>query len=171
MSQKAILTALVLTTLVIVVLASLFDSISGFVYLPRFLIAIGASAAVVPFARVWRNTALLCSAIIFVVVMGLSFVRWNNLKSFYIDAYSLSAEMTMDEVRTRMAPYLEVGRSDTSDVLAPADIFTASPLGVDETAAEHESRIIFIPDDENFADWCIVYADDGIVNRVEIHPD
>jgi hypothetical protein len=38
-------------------------------------------------------------------------VRWNYVKSFYVDARRLEPGMREEEVREIMAPYLEVGRT------------------------------------------------------------
>jgi hypothetical protein len=89
---------------------------------------------------------------------------------FYTTCKSLRPGMTLDEARTAMAPFLEVGRNWQPPGL-PAGLMTATAMGVDESAAEHNSRILFIPDARNFADWCIVYPENGKVVRVDFSPD
>jgi hypothetical protein len=171
MARQLALAALVTMTLIVVLLATLFDAACGFEYIPRLPAAIFLSVMVLPFALKSRLAAFICSATIFVWILGLSPVRWDHLKSFYVDAHSLQPGMTLAEVRTRMSPYLEVGKSYIPGADVPAGIFGAHMLGAPETQAEHVSRILFIPSEEYMADWCVVYPKDGIVARVEIHPD
>jgi len=90
---------------------------------------------------------------------------------FYRTCKSLTPGMTLDEARTAMAPFLEVGRTWHPPNKLPAGIMDATAMGVDETAAEHGSRILFIPDARNIADWCIVYPESGKVRRVDFSPD
>ena len=40
-----------------------------------------------------------------------------------------------------------------------------------ETAGEHGSRLLFIPDAKNAADWCMVYPKGELVSRVEWSAD
>jgi hypothetical protein len=184
MKKKLALAFLITLTLLLIVVATLFDMGCGFVYLPRLPIAVMASLAVLPFAFASRRATLVCSAIIFAAILGISQVRWNHLKSFFIDADSLRAGMTLTDVRHRMSPYLEVDKSNPPmpppppEILAqfpeafkPPGFYGAVVPGLQETNEEHESRILFIPDESHNADWCIVYSKDGIVERVEISPD
>jgi hypothetical protein len=100
-------------------------------------------------------------------------IRWDHLKSFYIDAHSLRAGMSMEEVRQVMSPYVEVGRNyNPSDSTIPQGIFGATMMGAPtESRSEHDSRVLFIPSEEYAADWCVVYPKGGVVESVTIHPD
>jgi hypothetical protein len=90
---------------------------------------------------------------------------------FYTSCKSLRPGMTLEEVRIAMAPALEVGRTWQPPDALPAGLMSATAMGVDETAAEHNLRILFIPNAKDFADWCIVYPENGKVARVDISPD
>jgi hypothetical protein len=148
-----------------------FDAGCVFVYIPRLLFGAVAVGTILIFAF-WRPKLAVVSALFLGMLLAvLSPIRWNDLKSFYIDSYSLREGMRMDEVRKTMSPYLEVGRNFTPSGEMPAGIFGATMLGVSESQQEHESRVLFIPSEEFAADWCVVYPENGIVNRVTIHPD
>jgi hypothetical protein len=100
-----------------------------------------------------------------------SFPEYFGHYRFYTTCKSLRPGMKLDEARVAMAPFLEVGRTwQPSDEL-PAGLMTATAMDVAETAAEHNSRILFIPDARNFADWCIIYPSGGKVVRVDFSPD
>jgi hypothetical protein len=90
---------------------------------------------------------------------------------FYTTCKSLKPGMTMDEARTAMALFLEVDKSWQPSDKLPAGLMTATAMGVPENAVQHNSRILFIPDAKNFADWCIVYPESGKIVRVDISPD
>lgn len=90
---------------------------------------------------------------------------------FYTTCKSLRPGMTLHEVRRAMAPALEVGRTWQPQDELHAGLMTATAMGVAETAAEHNARILFISDAKNFADWCIVYPENGKVARVDFSPD
>jgi hypothetical protein len=90
---------------------------------------------------------------------------------FYTTCKSLKPGMTLAEARTAMATFLEVDRSWKPSDELPAGLMTATAMGVPENAVQHNSRILFIPDAKNFADWCIVYPEGGKIVRVDISPD
>lgn len=90
---------------------------------------------------------------------------------FYTTCKRLRPGMKLDEARAAMAPFLEVGRTWQPPDELPGGLMNATAMGVAETAAEHGSRILFIPDAKNFADWCIVYPSGGNVAKVDFSPD
>lgn len=73
----------------------------------------------------------------------LPYVRWDRVKSFFIDAHRLRVGMTTTQVRTIMEPYLEF---------------------------EYDDSIKFKPS-EGGGDICIVYLEDGRVVRIKIEVD
>lgn len=165
--------AILLTSLVFfwTFVAAVFDAGCLFEYFPRVLLGAVAIASVLAFLPFWPKAAL-GSAIFLTLWLTVLFpIRWNILKSFYIDSHSLHAGMSMEEVRRVMHPYLEVGSNYAPSGDMPAGIFSAYMGGVSESDDEHESRILFIPSEEYAADWCVVYPKDGVVSEVTIHPD
>jgi hypothetical protein len=151
--------------------AAFFDADCLFEYLPRIGFGVVAITTVLVFAAWWPKAAAGSAIFLALWLAVLSPIRWNHLKSFYIDSHSLRKGMSMHEVRQVMSPYLEVGRNYTPSGDIPPGIFGATMLGVDETQNEHESRVLFIPSEAFSADWCVVYPEDGIVKSVAIHPD
>jgi hypothetical protein len=151
--------------------AAIFDAGCLFEYLPRMLFGAVALGTVLLFAACRPKAAIAATIFLGIWLVVLYPIRWNHLKSFYIDSHSLCKGMRMDEVRRIMSPYLEVGHNFTPSGEIPAGIFGATMLGASESQQEHESRILFIPSEEYAADWCVVYPDNGIVNSVTIHPD
>src|SRR6185295_8060767 len=85
---------------------------------------------------------------------------------FYRTCKSLRPGTTLQDARTAMAPFLEVGTKWKPPGDIPAGIMSATVMRVDETRKEHDSRVLFIPDARNIADWCIVYPENGKVRRV-----
>jgi hypothetical protein len=164
------------TTLALVVffwtaVAALFDADCLFEYLPRLGFGAVAIGTVLVFAS-WRPKAAAASAIFLGLWLAVLYpIRWNHLKSFYIDSHSLREGMPMDEVRQVMSSYLEVGRNYTPSGNIPPGIFGATMLGVPESKDEHDSRVLFIPSEADCADWCVVYPEGGVVKSVAIHPD
>src|SRR5918999_280648 len=85
---------------------------------------------------------------------------------FYKTCKSLKPGMTLDEARMAMAPFLEVGRAWQPPKKLPGELM-ASLMEVPEIAAEHRSRIFFIPDARNTSDRCIVSPKNGTIARVD----
>ena len=152
-------------------LAAIFDAGCLFEYLPRMLFGAVALGTVLLFAACRPKAAVASAVFLGIWVVALYPIRWNQLKSFYIDSHSLCKGMPMGEVRRIMSPYLEVGSNFTPSGDIPAGVFRATMLGVSEGQQERESRILFIPSEEFSADWCVVYPENGIVKTVTIHPD
>jgi hypothetical protein len=151
--------------------ALLFDQQCFFEYLPRIVFGAFAIATVLIFAWAWPKAAVGSAIFLAIWLAALYPIRWNLLKSFYIDSHSLREGMGVEEVRRVMSPYVEVGRDYIPSGDIPPGIFGASMLGVSENKSEYESRILFIPSEDFAADWCVVYPENGIVKRVSIHPD
>lgn len=140
------------------------DASNFFLYLPRWLLYLGACALIFPLVpgKFWQIKLGLTSLLL-VWLLLLPSVRWNTLKSFYLDCANIQRGMTLVAARQVMAPYVEVER--------PMDTYTAYMPGVDETPEEHNSRLIFIPAGTDSADWCVVYPDNGQVKAAVISPD
>jgi hypothetical protein len=151
--------------------AVVFDQQCLFEYLPRLIFGAVAIATVLVFASWWPKAAAASAIFLGLWLAALYPIRWNHLKSFYIDSHSLRKGMPMDEVRQVMSPYLEVGRNYTPPGNIPPGIFGATMGGVPESQDEHESRVLFIPSEADCADWCVVYPENGVVKRVTIDPD
>lgn len=173
MKTKSIVSATLLALLVVfwTTVAALFDAVCGFEYLPRLAFGVVAIATVLVFAWWWPKAAVGSAVFLGLWLVALSPVRWNHLKSFYIDSHSLRQGMPMEEVRRIMSPYIEVGRNDTPSPDIPPGIFGATMVGASESEQEHEARVLFIPSEVDYADWCVVYPEMGVVKRITIDPD
>jgi hypothetical protein len=117
--------------------------------------------------------ALACAAVPIVEpILYMSFPEWfGNHPQFYRTCKSLREGSTLAEARAHMKGYLEVGRSYTPPSSVPQVLFRAEIIGKSEAPKEHDERILFIPDQSNVFDWCIVYPEKGRVRRVDISPD
>jgi hypothetical protein len=136
---------------------------SGFVYLPRSFM--GAFAAMLLLPLVYYSKLPHRAAAVVVLAAlpyALAPVRWNLLKSFYVDCESLRAGMPLAEAFEAMSQY----RGDI-----PYGMETAIMAGVPETTEERDSRIVVVPSDELAMDWCVLYPSGDRLARVEIHPD
>lgn len=134
-----------------------------FAYVPYWL-ALGACAAVlVPLVPKgpWmvKTAALALFAVWLLAVLPQS--RSSELKGFYVDAWSLKRGMNIAQVDEIMAKYVKNPTGPLSG---------AHMVGIAETTAEHDARILYTHKDHP-ADWCVVYPQDGIVQRVVMHPD
>ena len=131
-------------------------------------------SSVVGFLLVTLTKLVLLAVVCYIALFGVygSYPEWFGHREFYVRCKKLQPGMTLEQARLQMAAFLEVGRTwPPPDDTLHAGLMTASAVDVPETAAEHGSRIIFIPDAKNFADWCIVYPQADVVARVEISPD
>lgn len=91
-------------------------------------------------------------------------------REFYLACKSIRPGVSVSSARTTMSGFLEVGRTWQPPATLPAGIFGAATEH-SETAREHDSRLLFIPDAKNVADWCMVYPKGEVVARVEFSPD
>jgi len=117
---------------------------------------------------------IVISLVLFVgqTILYYTFPEWiGPHHEFYRTCKSIGTGSTIEEARDAMKGYLEVGRTWQPPAQLPAGIFGATVQGVGESRVEHESRILFIPDGKNLADWCLVYPERGRVARVEVSPD
>lgn len=97
--------------------------------------------------------------------------RFSSHREFYRTCKGIPAGATVEEARTAMRRYLEVGRTYSLPGHLPAGIFGATIQGLRDSRSENETRVLFIPDADNVADWCVVYPRQGRVARVEVAPD
>jgi hypothetical protein len=146
------------------VLLTWLDVNNFFLYLPRGLLYLGVCALLFPFVRgkYWRVKISL-TGVLLAWLLILPSVRWNTLKSFYLDCSHLQPGMALAAARQVMAPYVEA--DDTTGV------FSSYMPGVVETPAEHNTRILFIPQGSDSADWCVVYPEGQQIKAVVISPD
>lgn len=140
------------------------DQDNLFVYLPRWLLYLGACALVLPFVpgKYWQIKIGL-TGILLVWLLVLPSVRWNMLKSFYIDCANIQRGMSLAEARKVMAPYVETDNT--------TGVYSAYMPEVPETPTEHSTRLLFIPTKADSAEWCVVYPEEQQVKTVVISPD
>ena len=94
------------------------------------------------------------------------------LRTFYSRCLSIRPGTSVADARDRMRSYLEVGRTWSPPSSYPPGFFGADVANVPESPQQHSSRIIFIPDHDHPADWCLLYPDDSArIVRVELSPD
>ena len=134
-----------------------------FAYMP-YWVALGICAAVlfplVPHGPwVLKTVALTIFAIWLLAILPRT--KSSELKGFYVDAWSLRRGMGVAQADAIMSKYVK----NPSGPLSGAGM-----VGIDESAAERDARILYVHKDHP-ADWCVVYPKDGIVQRVVIHPD
>jgi hypothetical protein len=100
------------------------------------------------------------------------YVWFGPHREFFAACRAIPIGGSLARARDMMSPYLEVGRTwrPPASSMAP-QAFSAHVLGVPETPEEHSNRILFIPDEQAQADWCLVYSSDDHVARKEISPD
>lgn len=83
-------------------------------------------------------------------------VRWNSVKSFYINCKSIRRNSPLSEVHEKMKPYYlqRDHRSETS------------------TGESFErAHLTYHPSIDHSADWCVVYTRAGRVLEVDVVPD
>ena len=134
-----------------------------FAYMPYWLALMVCAAILVPLVPKgpWViKTAALCLFAFWLLAI-LSKSRSSELKGFYVDAWSLKRGMSIAQVDEIMGKYLKNPAGPLSG---------AHMVGIAESAAEHDARILYTHKDHP-ADWCVVYPQDGIVQRVVLHPD
>jgi hypothetical protein len=128
-------------------LLTLMDRAVMFVYLPYWLFAaffallLGISYFIAP-----RPARFVVFMLVVAWLLVLPAVRWNHLKSFYIDADRLQAGMTLTEAQAIMQPYVqqEIGSAN---------------------------GVMFIPSMRDAADQVTVYVEGETISRINISPD
>ena len=128
-------------------LLTLMDRAVMFIYFPYWLFAaffallLGISYFIAP-----RPVRFVVFVLVVAWLLVLPSVRWNYLKSFYIDADRLQAGMTLTEAQTIMQPYVqqEIGSAN---------------------------GVMFIPSMRDAADQVTVYVEGETISRINISPD
>jgi hypothetical protein len=101
-----------------------------------------------------------------------TFPEWvSPHRQFFQTCKHIPTGATVEEARAAMNRYLEVGRTWNPPASLPSGIFGSAIQGVRESRSEAQTRILFIPDAKNMADWCLLYPRQGRIVRVEISPD
>ena len=149
------------TLLALVIIAM--DRAVLFVYLPRWTFALPVVLFLFP-SRVNSTYWVRAATCVMLVVLpyALAPVRWNLLKSFYVDCDALKPGIAFADALARMSAY---------DGHPPEWMAGATMQGVQESPAERTDRVIIIPSALHSADWCILYPEEERLARVEIHPD
>jgi len=129
----------------------------AFVYMPRWIPAIPVVLFLFP-TRVdssyWLRAAVVVGLALAPFALGP--VRWNTLKSFYVDCATIEPGTALSEVQRRMQAY-HLQRSATGDSTA------ANPL--------ERPHLTYHPDEFHSADWCVVTTEGTQVAGVFIFPD
>ena len=99
-----------------------------------------------------------------------NFPEYFGYYDFYTNCKKIKEGMSLSEVKTQMKSFIEVGKSWQTTDESQAWLMSAT-FNSSETKADHNSRIIFIPDNKNLADWCIVYPSGNVVSHIEISAD
>jgi hypothetical protein len=114
--------------------------------------------------RAWKHVLSACS------LLGLWFavlpaIRWGPLKGFYMDCHRIEPGMPVARAAKIMSRYL----LDEFPVRLERDLAEARqiPEGAGPPPDAVPDRFVFIPDLENRADWCMVYASGHFVRDVE----
>ena len=134
-----------------------------FAYMPYWMAFAACAVILIPLVPkgpwIAKTAALFLFAVWLLAVLPKS--RSSELKGFYVDAWSLKRGMSIAQVDEIMAKYVK----NPSGPLSGAHM-----VGIAESMAEHDARILYTHKDHP-ADWCVVYPQNGIVQRVVIHPD
>ena len=127
----------------------------------RCIVAAGYVAFTWPLLLSPHGRAVLGIALLWMLVV-LPQVRWNHIKSFYVDARRLEPGMQETEVREIMAPYLEVGRT-----------YQPTPEEQDwGLAADPRENMLFIHSALGWTDHCEVKLDEqGRARAIHIEKD
>jgi len=116
----------------------------------------------------WRYVLAAC-ALLALWLAVLPVIRWGPVKGFYTDCARIEPGMSVTRAAKIMSPYFLTERPARLERdLAGAR--QALELSGPPPEAEPD-RILFIPDLENRADGCMVYASGELVRDVEKSPD
>jgi hypothetical protein len=139
------------------------DRQAMFVYMPYGIALAFCLILLAPLAirGPWILKAAVLAAFAAAVLFALPRLRSSELKSFYVDVWSLESGMTLAQVDEIMAPYEKNSAGPLSE---------AFMVGAPESPGEHSSRIVYTHKDHP-ADWCVVYPAGDSVQRIVVHPD
>lgn len=110
-------------------------------------------------SRLLRRTSvprIAALAVLALWLVVLPFIRWNVVKSFYIDCNGITPGASVEEVKRMMSGYRLQRESP------------GNPGGSSALDAPH---LTFHPSVDRSSDWCVVYTVSGLVESVEILPD
>ena len=133
-----------------------------FVYIPRWLFVIPLLLLLPTRVNKTYWARFVAVFALCILPFVLAPVRWNLLKSFYLDCERLEVGMPFVDALDAMSIY-ESNHADWID--------GARMWGISETDAEHQTRRVVIPSRAHSADWCVLYPEDGRLARVVAHPD
>lgn len=126
----------------------------------RWLVAAGYLAFAWPLLLNLRGRVVAGVAMLWMLGI-LPQVRWNHVKSFYVDARRLETGMGEADVREIMAPYLEVGRTYQPTAEEQESWMPPHPSG----------GMLFIHSPQGWTDHCEVELDQGRALLIHIEKD
>jgi hypothetical protein len=133
------------------------DCLGTFRYVPyswgALVASIGAAVVLRSLRPQWLSAC--CAALFLAVLVLVPWVRWNHLKSFYLDCSLIETGARVDDARTRMRAYR---------------LQQISKEGSSQKGLERP-HLTFHPDLDHSADWCVVYFEGERVTEVEALPD
>lgn len=126
--------------------------------------------------RIVMALAVAAAMLLVVALLPYAYAHFPELFGhfdFYRTCKSLDAGMSIADARAKMSAFPEVGRTLPPPAGPARGFLGARVPGVSETKREHATRLLFVPNPRELADWCIVYLDasGSTVTRVEISPD
>jgi hypothetical protein len=124
----------------------------------RWILALGYVLFARPLLMTKPGRAVLGAGLLWMLVI-LPQVRWNHVKSFYVDARRLELGIGEAEVRESMAAHFEVGRTDQPTAEEQEWCVPSHPC----------EEMLFIHSPEDWADRCEVELDrQGRVRAIHI---
>ena len=89
-----------------------------------------------------------------------------DLSEFYTDCESIDRAMPINKMHALMKDYQLVG-TDYKPSYKQAQYFKNAYLkNARESSKDRRNRLIYIPDKEHQEDWCVIYPENRIVDRV-----
>ncbi len=92
----------------------------------------------------------------------------DDLSDFYTACESINSAQYLAKVDSIMNDYELIGRDFKPDYKQSRYFKNTYIKSARESSSDRRNRIIYIPDEDHLDDWCVIYPDDLLVDRVII---
>ncbi len=145
------------TSVIVTLLITAIDIWSPFLYVPYWLLAaVVAAPALGSLAFSFSRARAGLVVILLGWMLALPYLRWNNVKSFFIDCQRIEVGMSVPEAKALMSSYR-------------LQIETNGKTRIEQRL--ERPHITFHPSLDRSADWCVVYKEEGRVVEVDAVPN
>jgi len=94
----------------------------------------------------------------------------KDLSDFYTQCETIESGEKLPAASRKMNEYLLVGRQYKPKLREKNKFRDTYIKKARENSSDRKNRLIFIPDEEHIDDWCVIYPDGVLVDRIALAP-